>query len=212
MTPANRHLLIVAALVALVACAAELSAGQIAGRITYDNRVPRVTGDTGDCERVDSVRSAVLVTVLNPPAGGRRGAPVSVEIRNCQFQTRVVGLMIGQSLGFKNRDGIPHNVHGLPKENREFNIGMPPTTTNSINFRSPERPFPVKCDAHPWMTSYVAVMTHPYFAVTDDRGSFSIDGLPAGSYSVQAWHERLGTRTFMVEIDEGASEPVDWRF
>lgn len=212
MTLTNRHLLFAAILVVLLPGTAELSAGQIAGKITYDDRVSKVSGDTGGCKHVDSVNTAVLLTVLNPPTGGKPRGPVSVEIKGCQFQTRVVGLMTGQSLRLVNRDDIAHNVHGLPEANREFNIGMPPTATETVSFGKPERPFAVKCDVHPWMTSYVAVMSHPYFAITDASGKFRIDGVPAGSYSVLAWHERLGTRTFKVEIDEGVAATVDWRF
>jgi len=113
---------------------------------------------------------------------------------------------------FRNSDGILHNVHGLPSENREFNIGMPPTLKEKEQtFNKPEMAFPVKCDVHPWMKAYIAVMTHPYFAVTDRDGKFTIEGLPAGTYEIEAWHEKLGTQTAEVTVD-GDGATADFTF
>ena len=123
------------------------------------------------------------------------------------YDPRVAGAVVGQPVLFKNSDGILHNVHGLPKENREFNIGMPPTLKEKEQtFNKPEPLFPVKCDVHPWMQAYVAVMTHPYFTTTDANGNFTIDGVPAGTYEVEVWHERLGTQSMSVTVGDGAAE------
>lgn len=201
-------LILAVAIATMPALAGDLSAGSIVGRITYDGNVPKVTGDTGDCATVGTVRTAVLVWVKNAPSGGRPGPPARVEIKDCQLHPRVVGLMTGQPLGFKNSDGILHNLQGRPRVNKDFNIGMPPAATDRHVFNKPEPAFPVKCDVHPWMNSYVAVMTHPYFAVTDSDGKFKIDNVPDGTYTVEAWHERLGIRSFQVEIVDGRSDPI----
>jgi hypothetical protein len=115
-------------------------------------------------------------------------------------------MMAGQELKFLNSDAILHNVHGLPKVNREFNLGMPASLTEkSVTLNQPEPLFPVKCDVHPWMNAYVAVMTHPFWAVTGEDGAYTIGNLPAGTYTIEAWHERLGAQTQKVSVTEAAS-------
>ncbi len=106
------------------------------------------------------------------------------------------------------------NVRERTGHYREFNIGMPPALkTSDRTFNKPEPFFLVKCDVHPWMSSYVAVMTHPYFAVTSATGKFSIDasGLADGSYEVEAWHERLGNQTGTATVSGGGAT-VDFSF
>ncbi|MCB1037296.1 MAG: carboxypeptidase regulatory-like domain-containing protein [Acidobacteria bacterium] len=157
----------------------------------------------------------IFVQVKNPPAGSypTPSEAVHIDQNGCRYIPHVVGVMVGQPLQFKNSDGILHNVHGLPKENREFNIGMPPTVTEKDQtFNKPEPFFPVKCDVHPWMRSFVAVMTHPFFAVTGPDGAFSIEGLPAGTYDLEAWHEKLGTQTTSLTVADGESATADFSF
>jgi plastocyanin len=156
----------------------------------------------------DQTLANVFVQVKNPPAGDHPTPSESVHIdqHGCLYEPHVLGVMVGQPVLFRNSDGILHNVHGLPSENREFNIGMPPTLKEKEHaFNKPEMAFPVKCDVHPWMKAYIAVMTHPYFAVTGRDGKFTIEDLPAGTYEIEAWHERLGTRTTTVTVGDGGA-------
>lgn len=139
--------------------------------------------------------------------------PAVIDQEGCIYKPHVMGVMAGQPLRFLNSDELLHNVHGLPEENREFNLGMPATVEQSdVRLEQPEPLFPVKCDVHPWMQSYVAVMSHPYFAVTDEDGRFEIDNLPAGTYELEAWHERLGTQTATVTVDDDGSATSDFSF
>lgn len=127
--------------------------------------------------------------------------PVVVTQEGCMYNPHVFGLMAGQSVKFLNPDGTLHNVHALPKENRQFNLAMPANRTEAEkDFPKPEPLFPIKCDVHPWMNAFAAVMSHPFFAVTDKSGTFKISGLEPGTYEVQAWHEKLGTQTATVEV------------
>lgn len=206
--------------------ASAASAGSITGKVIYDDKVPslRPLDMNADptCAKKHDGRvtnpmltlgpnmelANIFVQVKNPPAGNHAAPKTAVEIdqNGCLYHPRVIGAMVGQPVNFKNSDGILHNVHGLPKENREFNIGMPPTLMEKEQvFNKPEPLFPVKCDVHPWMQAYVAVMTHPYFAVTGEDGTFTIEGLAAGTYEVEAWHERLGTQTMSVTVGDGAA-------
>lgn len=139
-------------------------------------------------------------------------SPVTIDQEGCLYHPHVAGVMAGQPLQFKNSDGILHNVHGLPEKNREFNLGMPASLTEkSVTLNTPELYFPVKCDVHPWMSAYVAVMTHPYFDVTETDGAFEIK-VPAGTYTLEAWHERLGTQTQEVTVAAGQSASADFQF
>lgn len=136
--------------------------------------------------------------------------PVVIDQTGCLYDPHVVGVLAGQPLQFWNSDGILHNVHGTPKNNREFNLGMPGSRTEtSVTLNEPELYVPVKCDVHPWMSAYVAVMTHPYFDVTQPDGQFEIT-VPAGTYTIEAWHERLGTRTQEVTVAAGETASVDF--
>lgn len=138
--------------------------------------------------------------------------PVVIDQEGCMYHPHVVGMMAGQPLQFLNSDGILHNVHGTPSDNREFNLGMPGSLTHkSVTLNQPELYVPVKCDVHPWMSAYVGVMTHPYFEVTDDDGQFEIT-VPAGTYTIESWHERLGTQTQEVTVAAGESASVDFEF
>ena len=83
-----------------------------------------------------------------------------------------------------------HNVHGLPFANREFNFGIFKGQAMQRTFAKPEI-FKVKCDVHGWMAAWIGVFDHPYFAMTDADGRFTIKGLPPGKYTLEVWHERL---------------------
>ena len=75
-------------------------------------------------------------------------------------------------------------------------------------FDQPEIGVPFKCDVHGWMNAYANVVAHPFFAVTDDAGGFEIKGLPAGTYTLEFWHEQLGTQTQSVTVDAAAPAKV----
>ena len=104
-----------------------------------------------------------------------------------------MGVMAGQPVKILNSDATMHNIHGLPKVNREFNFGMPKTLKEkTISFDKSEDVFVVKCDVHPWMKTWVVVLEHPYWAVTDADGNFSLDTdkLEPGTYDLCFWHEK----------------------
>lgn len=205
----------------------------VAGSVVFDGKAPRLKpvamNADPDCQAKHdgpvASRSLVLgegqslgnvfVQVKNPPAGSHPtpAEPAVIDQNGCLYTPRVVGVHAGQTLKFLNSDGILHNVHGLPNENREFNLGMPPSLTETDTvFNKPEPLFPVKCDVHPWMKTYVAVMTHPYFAVTDASGAFKVEGLPAGTYEVEAWHEKLGTQSASITVADGETGVADFTF
>jgi plastocyanin len=134
-------------------------------------------------------------------------AEVQLEQRGCQYWPHVGAAMVGQTVKIVNNDPTLHNVHALPKANPEFNMGQPfqgmelPKT-----FANPEVAITFKCDVHPWMLSYIAILEHPYYAVTGADGSYKIANLPPGTYTIEVWHETLGTKSSDVTV--GPSEAV----
>lgn len=139
-----------------------------------------------------------------PPADARQ-----LDQRGCAFSPRVLALMTGQPLDIVSSDATLHNVHAAAKENAAFNLGMPaPGTKYTRTFTKPEI-VPFRCDVHPWMRAWVAVVPHPFFAVTGEDGRYEIRGLPAGTYTVEAWHERLPAQTFAVTVADGDAKAHD---
>ncbi len=131
----------------------------------------------------------------------------------CQYKPHVSGMMVGQNLVIRNSDATLHNVHALPKVNAEFNRGQPfEGMTLDHKFDKPEVMIRFKCDVHPWMSSYMGVLDHPFFAVSGADGSFAIEGLPAGEYVIEAWHEELGTQTQTLTVGDGESAQADFAF
>ena len=133
-------------------------------------------------------------------------APISLDQMGCRYEPHVFGVFVGQPVEIKNSDPTLHNVHAIPKNNEEFNFGQQdqkaPVVTKT--FTKPEIGVSFRCDVHGWMRSYANVVTHPFFAVTKEDGSFEIKGLAPGTYTIEAWHERLGTQTQQVTISESA--------
>jgi len=139
--------------------------------------------------------------------------PAVLTQQGCVYKPRVFVVRAGQTLKILNPDGTMHNVNAMPEKNRPFNRGMP-ASLHEIEqvFTEPEDMFPFQCDVHPWMRAYCAVIDHPYFDVTAEDGVFTISGLPAGEYEIEAWHERLGKQTATVTIEEGGEVTRDFVF
>ena len=126
--------------------------------------------------------------------------PVILDQSGCMYSPHVSGVIAGQNVKILNSDATMHNIHGLPKVNKEFNFGMPKTVKEKvISFEKAEDVFKVKCDVHPWMRSYIQVFNHPYFAVTSSDGSFKISDIPPGQYEVIAWQEKFSPRYGILE-------------
>ena len=142
----------------------------------------------------------------DPPTGS-----VTIDQKGCRYHPHVFGMRTGQKLEILNSDPTLHNIHATPKSNSEFNTGQPiqgMTTTHT--FSKQEIMVPFKCDVHGWMNAYVGVVDHPYFAVTDKDGKFELKTLPPGTYTIEAWHEKMGTQEQKVTI--GAKETKDVAF
>jgi len=139
--------------------------------------------------------------------------PAKINQHGCMYTPHVVGAMAGQTLEILNSDGTLHNVHSLPKNSKQFNSAMPMKGMKiKKKFASPEIMVRMKCDVHPWMSAYVGVLDHPFFAVSGSDGSYTIKGLPAGTYTIEAWHEKMGTQTQSVTVGDSGAASADFAF
>ena len=138
------------------------------------------------------------------PAGEDKTA---IDQNGCAFLPRVAIVRAGGTVDFLNSDRLLHNIHSMPKLNAGFNRTQPKNRTVPVTFAKPEI-VRIDCDLHSWMTAWVVVAAHPFYAVTNSDGQFSFDKLPAGSYRLQIWHERLGTLERNVTVPEKGSAAI----
>ena len=134
-----------------------------------------------------------------------------IDQKDCRYDPHVFGVRVNQPVEIVNSDPTLHNIHALPKANQEFNNGQPIQGMKmSHTFTAKEVMVPFKCDVHGWMNAYVGVLDHPYFATTDADGKFELKSLPPGTYTIEAWHEKMGAMTQSVTI--GAKETKELNF
>ena len=211
------------------------AAGTITGTVTFDGKTPTLRPLAMDADPACAKKHAkpvptetlvlgsgntmgnIMVWVSKGlPAGKTWPAPktpVTLDQKGCQYVPHVMGIMVGQPYRILNSDGILHNVHTLPKINKQFNRAMPPTMKEtSTSFEKDEAIFHIKCDVHPWMSAWVGVYTHPFFSVTGTDGKFTISGLDAGTYEITAWHERLGIQTASVTVGANETKAQNFKF
>ncbi len=139
-------------------------------------------------------------------------APAVIEQKGCMYQPHVLAVRANQPVEVVNDDPTSHNIHPTPANNREWNKAEPPGTKLEEEFTREEIAIPVKCNIHPWMHSYVAVFKHPYFAVTGRDGGFDLSNLPPGTYTIKAWHEKLGTSTQTITIGANETKEINFVF
>jgi plastocyanin len=138
--------------------------------------------------------------------------PAVVEQKGCMYLPHVLAVRANQPLQLVNSDATSHNIHPQPANNREWNKAEPPGTKMEETFGREEIAIPVKCNVHPWMRGYIAVFKHPYFAVTGKDGSFDLGNLPPGTYTIKAWHEKLGSSTQTVTVGANETKEISFVF
>ena len=142
---------------------------------------------------------------------GLEGPPTArtpkLDQRGCQFRPHVVAMEPGE-LQILNSDGILHNIHTYSDANAPINKAQPKfKKVMTETFTKPEM-VRVTCDVHSWMNGWIAVLPHPYFGVTDERGVTRIEAVPAGSHTLEVWHAELGQRTADVAVKPGETVQV----
>lgn len=209
------------------------TAGHIAGMVTFSGAAPVmaeinmgseescaarystppmedsfVSGDNGGLANVFVYVKEGLESLSFPTPS----TAVVLDQEGCMYSPHVLGVQVGQDITLKNSDGLLHNINASPTENRPFNVSQPVNMETNRSFGAAEVMIPLRCDVHGWMTSYVGVVDHPYFAVSGADGSVSLDGLPPGEYVIEAWHEQLGTATTNVTVATGETAQISFEF
>jgi plastocyanin len=138
--------------------------------------------------------------------------PVVIDQVGCVFVPHVAALMAGQEVEFRNSDPFTHNVRVTPQLASGFNLIFTTKAVRREVMRGAELGIPIRCDIHFWMSAYLHVLSHPFFAVTGDDGSFLLNSVPPGTYTLQTWHETLKPQTKTVTVQAGERKTVDFIF
>lgn len=230
----QKHGISMVSTIACIVSANLASAGEVRGLVRFDGPPPKLMPiDTKADEYCRKMHAAaplftdeatigpngefayIFVYVVDPPEGEYPvpDEPVRLNQYGCRYELPVFGMRVGQTIEFINSDQTTHNVRGFPKFNRVFNFGQPPGLAPRTRvFDKAEMPLKIKCDVHAWMKSHCFVMEHPFFAVTGLDGRFTIGNLPPGTYTLRAWHERLGELDQEVTIAENESAQAQFTY
>jgi len=170
---------------------------------------PWVPNETLLVNSEGAVQNAVII--LHPLAHPAKARPASIVLdnRKCAFSPHVQVAPVDSELRLKNSDPILHTVHARLGQETLFNVALPrwKQVTKSLTRSGIIR---IDCDVlHTWMSAAIVVTASPFHAVTDARGRFAIEQLPAGEYEMEAWHEKLGARNRRLAISAGAEATVD---
>lgn len=212
----------------------QATAGTISGRVLFNGEAPAMPvidfSSNPQCERQHHAPQKAETVVVNanktlrnvfvrikdglprgrwtPPA-----EPARLDQRGCVYEPHVLGIMEGQQLEILNNDPVNHNVHAESEVNPAWNESQPPRAEHKFKrFDAEEVLFPVTCSVHPWMRSYIGVSAHPFFAVTGEDGSFTLKGVPPGTYTIEAVHEKYGRKEGKVTVAPNGNAGLDFAY
>jgi plastocyanin len=158
------------------------------------------------------LKDVIVYIKSGAPASPAPKNAVKLDQQGCLYKPHAFAIQAGQPLDILNSDPTLHNVNCQPKLNKKFNIAQPTKGMKATKtFDKPEM-ITFKCNVHPWMNAYAVVTENPYHAVSDANGSFSIKNLPAGKYTVEAVHGKLGTQTQQITVGEGETKALSFAF
>ncbi len=205
--------------------------GAIVGTVRFEGKIPKrrklkITGPDKPCHakpipnddlvvsKESNIRWAVVsIRKINqgkafPPADPEN--PIVLNQQGCRFRPHVVVVPQERSLKILNSDGVLHNVHLFAKKNEPFNRSMPGRVKElNVTFDRAER-IRVGCDVHKWMGGWIVVAKHPYYSVTGKDGAFRLENVPAGTYTVRVWHEKLGKQEQEVTVSPGTDAKIEF--
>jgi hypothetical protein len=205
-------------------------AGSITGEVTFNNAPPKmplvkVTKDQDYCGEtlpnetylIDANRGFknVVVYLENAPSVQPNAQKESIlENTGCRYTPRILAIQKGEKLKVRNNDPKLHIPHSYLDERTVFTLSLPfrGTIIDATSRVGRAGVLKVVCDTHAWMLAYIHVFEHPYFAITGERGTFSIADIPPGTYVLRAWHEDAGTRRQEVVVPESGDIRVNFEF
>ena len=173
---------------------------------------PQVKDETIVVGSGGGLKNVIVYLENAPPASPPTQAPAALDQINCVYVPHVLAVQAGQTLRLKSSDPVLHNVLLQCSLNPPANYGFPTIGERAITLKLPEPPFNVRCDVHPWMSAWIGVFAHRWFAVTADDGSFSITHVPPGNYTLAAWHEALPLQRQNVTVSEASATVVRFTF
>ena len=208
--------------------------GNITGKVVFKGAAPKFKAISMDADSVCAAKhsgpvypqavvansngtlSNVIVYVKSGLEGKTFQVPdqaVTLDQDGCMYKPHVVGIQARQQLKVITTDKTTHNIHPMPKVNREWNVSQPPGADPILQtFSRPEVSIPVKCNQHPWMRAYIHVLSHPFYAVTGEDGTYELKGLPPGKYEVEALQEQYGAMTQSVTVAAKQSVSSDFTY
>lgn len=210
----------------------EANGATVTGKVAFEGTAPKMPNidmsDKPDCMKAHPTpaKSQEVVvngngTLKNVFVWVKSGLPdknwkvpasnVDLDQKGCMYEPHVLGVQTGQNIEIKNSDPTNHNIHPAAQANGDFNQsqapGSPPITKT---YARQEVLIPVKCNVHPWMRAYIGVVSHPFYAVTGDDGTFTIKGLPPGTYTIEMVHEKYGKQEQTVTVGAKDSKTADF--
>ncbi|WP_051669784.1 carboxypeptidase regulatory-like domain-containing protein [Bryobacter aggregatus] len=211
------------------------TAATLTGRIEFSGKRPAATpiqmDQDQDCARMNAAHPKTNEVIAVDKKGGLSNTfvylktglegkifappatPAVMDQKGCWFGPRVLGIQAKQPLRITNSDPVTHNIHPMAQVNREWNQSQGPGDEPIVRrFARQEVVIPVKCNIHKWMHASIAVVDHPYFAISSSDGNFEILNVPPGEYTVAAWHEKLGWQEQKVTVAPSVKMSVNFKF
>lgn len=226
IVPGARFAAVLLSVLALGATSAD--AGTLSGTISSAKKSKpskiKVTSDKKVCGKkalydqslvvAKSGGLANAVVSINKVKRGKKAKPTTIELnqKGCEYSPHVQATTVDSTIRIINSDGTLHNVHTFLDGDTMFNLAMPMKGQKTNKDLEDTGVVKFKCDVHSWMSAYVLVFNHPYFAVTKKDGSFEIADVPAGKYKITIWHETLGKKTKTITVEDGTATTLDFSF